>query len=335
MVTIAVDAMSGDHGYAVIVPAVLKVLSSHPDLNIILVGQEGLLRGTFADKLKAYESRISIQHAEEVVQMDEAPSVALRGKKDSSMRVAINLVRDKQADACVSAGNTGALMAMSRFVLRMIDGIDRPAIISALPTIHDGRVYMLDLGANVDCNADHLLQFAVMGNVLVKVLEGIERPRVSLLSNGAEAIKGNDVVKLASDLISKHDEINYLGYCEGNDIFSGQMDLVVADGFVGNVALKTIEGTAKLVGEHLKSAFKSSLFGRVAGLLAMSSLNKLKRTIDPGRYNGATLLGLQGVVIKSHGNANVDAFANALKYAKQEAEAKLIDNLSEQVQQLL
>lgn len=336
MVTISVDAMSGDHGCAEVVPAVVEVLSKCADLNVILVGQEDVLRGLLANNLLKYASQLEIQHASEVVGMGDSPASALRTKKDSSMRVAVNLVKEKRADACVSAGNTGALIGMSRFVLRMIDGIDRPAIISAVPATGDAHFYLMDLGANVDCTANHLFQFAMMGNALVQILEGISNPKVALLSNGAEEeIKGNDVVKLAADMISKHEDINYIGYVEGNDMFVGKADLVVADGFVGNVALKASEGVAKLIASHMRAEFGSSFLGKLAAVLAQGTLQRLRKKIDPGRYNGATLLGLQGIVVKSHGNAKAKSFAKALMYAKKEAEANLVEVLSSRVHELM
>jgi len=326
---IALDAMGGDHGPEVTVAAAVDCLQSHPNLSLILVGLEPALREQLARFEQVPEERLKIHHASQVVTMDDPPSKALRNKRDSSMRVAINLVRDGEADACVSAGNTGALMATARFVLKTIPGIDRPAIIVSLPSAH-GHTHILDMGANVDCSAEHLLQFAVMGYELVQAVENKEAPRVGLLNIGEEEIKGNEQVKQAYRLLSDS-YLNFIGYVEGDDIFSGEVDIVVTDGFVGNVALKSIEGFARLLGQSLKDAFQLNWYTKLVGLLAVPVLKPFKRRFDPRRYNGATLLGLRGVVIKSHGNADRKSFANAIHMAMIEIDKAVPERISEQV----
>lgn len=315
--TIALDAMGGDHGPDVTVPAALDSLKQNPDLRIILVGDEAELSQRLSAS-RGLSERLSVHHASERVEMDDSPAKALRNKKDSSMRVALNLVNEGVADACVSAGNTGALMAIARFVLKTIPGIDRPAIISAVPSRH-GHTHMLDLGANVDCTAEHLYQFAVMGYELVRAVENLDRPRVGLLNIGEEEIKGNDQVKQAYKLLSGS-YLNFVGYVEGDDIYLGDVDIVVADGFVGNISLKTCEGVAKLISEAMKQSFKRNLFTKISGLLAMSALSGFRKRFDPRQYNGASFLGLRGIVIKSHGNADQVAFANAIRMAVLEVE---------------
>ncbi|MDO9214786.1 MAG: phosphate acyltransferase PlsX [Methylococcales bacterium] len=333
--TISIDAMGGDHGTKVTIPASLDCLKNNPDLTLILVGDEAVLKPLLAQELVAYSGRLSIQHASQCVEMHESPAKVLKNKKDSSMRVAINLVRDGVADACVSAGNTGALMATARFVLKMIPGIDRPAIISTLPSIH-GHTHVLDLGANVDCTAEHLFQFAVMGNELVKAVEGIDNPRVGLLNIGEEDMKGNEQVKSAAKLLGLS-TLNYIGYVEGDSLNAGsvQVDLIVADGFVGNVALKSIEGAAKMIGFALKEAFSKNYLTKLAGLLAYPVLKSFKKRIDPRLYNGASFLGLRGLVIKSHGGADVLAFKTAIQLAEVEVKQDVIRKISEQVEKTL
>jgi glycerol-3-phosphate acyltransferase PlsX len=261
--------------------------------------------------------------------MDELPSKALRGKKDSSMRVAIDLVKQGEADACVSAGNTGALMATARFVLKTLPHIDRPAIITAIPALN-GQTHMLDLGANVDCSAEHLFQFAVMGSELVRAVQGLPAPRVGLLNIGAEEIKGNDQVRAAHELLAAS-SLNYVGYVEGDDIYIGDVDVVVSDGFVGNVALKASEGVAKLIAQMLKRRFSRNLLSRLAGLLALPVLRSFRADVDPRRYNGASLLGLRGIVIKSHGGADAVAFEHALQIADQEIRSRVIARIEREV----
>lgn len=319
--TIALDAMSGDVGPDVVVPAALTVLSSKARLNLILVGQEDLLSAKLASLKARGRPELTIRHASQTVGMDELPSQALRLKKDSSMRVAIDMVKRGEADACVSAGNTGALMAIARFVLKTLPGIDRPAICTTLPSLH-GHTHVLDLGANVDSKAGHLLQFAIMGSVLATAVDNLSKPRVGLLNIGAEEIKGNEQVKTAATLLAASD-LNYIGFVEGDDIFLKPVDVVVCDGFVGNVALKTIEGVAKLIRHFMQMEFKKNPLTRLVGLMALPVLRSFGRKIDPRRYNGASLLGLQGIVIKSHGSADVLSFANAIQIAMLEVEKSI------------
>jgi glycerol-3-phosphate acyltransferase PlsX len=330
---IAIDAMGGDHGPVVTVPAALSALKSHKKLELIMVGDEQVLADELARHGAATGQRLSLHHASQVVGMDEKPSQALRGKKDSSMRVALELVKAGRAQACISAGNTGALMATARFVLKTLTGIDRPAIIATLPTIR-GHSRMLDLGANVDSPADVLYQFALMGSVLTSAVDNIACPTVGLLNIGEEEMKGNEQVKAAAALLATSG-LNYVGFVEGDDIYKGTVDVVVADGFVGNVALKTSEGLAKMVSHYMKQEFKRSLFTRLAGLVAMPVLNAFKNRIDPRVYNGATLVGLRGIVIKSHGSADIFAFNNAIREAVLEVEKNVPVLISEELGKLL
>jgi glycerol-3-phosphate acyltransferase PlsX len=328
--TIALDAMGGDHGPSVIVPAALDSLAHDPSLHLILVGDETVLNQHLGAASAPVPDRLRIWHASEVVEMHEAPSKALRNKKDSSMRVAINLVKEGEAAACVSAGNTGALMAIARFVLKTIPGIDRPAIIAAVPSVK-GHTHVLDLGANVDCSAEHLFQFAVMGYELVRAVEDNDRPRVGLLNIGEEDIKGNEQVKQAARLLADS-HINFIGYVEGNDLYMGDVDIVVTDGFVGNVALKTSEGIVKMFAHFLKQSFARNLFTQMAGAVAFPVLKDFKTRLDPRRYNGASLLGLRGIVIKSHGNADRLAFASAIDIAAKEVAKAVPTRIGERVE---
>lgn len=325
--TIAVDCMGGDHGPVVTVPAALQFIQSHPKARLILVGQQESLVSVLGEH--AFGDRIEIQHASEIVGMDEGPALALRNKKDSSMRVAINLVKAGRANACVSAGNTGALMAISRFVLKMLPAIDRPAICSILPSLK-GHTYMLDLGANVDCSADHLLQFGIMGSTLVSVIEHKSHPSVGLLNIGEEDIKGNEVVKQAGELL-KASGLNFIGNVEGDGIYMHDVDVIVCDGFVGNVALKTSEGLARMISLFIREEFSRHWLTKFAALFAMPVLNRFKKRVDPGRYNGAVLLGLKGVSVKSHGSADVDSFANAIARAYEAAANDLIAQTTEKL----
>ncbi len=333
--TISIDAMGGDNGPEVTIPASLDCLKQNSELKLILVGDEATIKSLLPNDLSDVQNRLTIQHASQRVEMDESPSKALKNKKDSSMRVAINLVKDGQADACVSAGNTGALMATARFVLKMIPGIDRPAIISTLPSVH-GHTHVLDLGANVDCDAEHLFQFAIMGNELVKAVEGIENPKVGLLNIGEEDTKGNEQVKAAARLLEASN-LNYVGYVEGNSLNAGpiKVDLIVTDGFVGNVALKSIEGAAKMIGTSLKEAFSKNIFTKLAAIVAYPVLKSFKQRIDPRLHNGASFLGLKGLVIKSHGGADRLAFKTAIQLAIVEAQQDVIKKISEQVEKTL
>lgn len=328
--TIALDAMGGDHGPSVVIPAAMQVLSETSDLNIILVGDEDVLNKQLSSQKYSSDSRIIVHHASERVEMDEKPSVALRTKKDSSMRVAINLVKDGQAQACVSAGNTGALMATARFVLKTLPGIDRPAIITTLPTM-TGHTHMLDLGANVDTSAENLYEFAVMGSVLTSAVENINSPTIGLLNIGEEEVKGNERVKEAARLLA-NSNLNYIGFIEGDDIYKGTVDVVVCDGFVGNVSLKTTEGVAKMISHFMKEEFGKNLFTKLAALMAMPVLKSLKGKIDPRQYNGASFVGLQGIVIKSHGGADDVAYASAIREAIVEVKKNVPERISKHVE---
>ncbi|MDR0528676.1 MAG: phosphate acyltransferase PlsX [Zoogloeaceae bacterium] len=324
--TIAVDCMGGDHGPKVTVPAAQIFLRAHPEARALLVGREELVRPFWLRMTEAARERSEIVHAEEVVAMDESPTLALKNKKKSSMRFALNLVKEERAAASVSAGNTGALMAMSRFVLKMLPGIDRPAICPVMPT-RTGHVYMLDLGANVDCGAEHLLQFGVMGAMLASALDHKERPRVGLLNIGEEETKGNEVVKEAADLL-RASGLNFIGNVEGDGIYAGQADVVVCDGFVGNVALKTSEGLARMLADALKQEFTRNPLTRVMGLVAWPVLRRFKARFDPRQYNGASLLGLKGLSVKSHGSADPAAFAYALARAYDAAGNDVVARIS-------
>ncbi len=331
--TIALDAMGGDHGASIVVPAALKALKKNAGLKLILVGDEKQVSAVLKEHKAGVCDRLSIRHASQVVSMDELPSQALRGKKDSSMRVAINLVKEGHAQACVSAGNTGALMATARFVLKTLPGIDRPAICTTLPTVK-GHVYVLDLGANVDSSAEHLLEFAVMGSVLASAIDEKETPTVGLLNIGEEEIKGNERVKEAARLLADS-KLNYIGNIEGDGIFLDAADVVVCDGFVGNVMLKTTEGVAKMLSHFMKQEFKKNPFTMLAGLIALPVLKAFKRRIDPREYNGASLVGLQGIVIKSHGGADALAFSNAIHEAVQEVDKNVPQRISQQLEAIL
>lgn len=323
MITLAVDCMGGDHGPSVTLPACADFLDRHPEAELILVGRPEAL----ADFQHPRAKKVA---ASEVVEMDDPLEVALRKKKDSSMRVAIQQVKDGVAQGAVSAGNTGALMAISRYLLKTLDGIERPAIAAQMPNATGGATTMLDLGANVDCSEQHLLQFAVMGSALVTVLQGVESPSVGLLNIGEEVIKGNEVIKKAGELFrsaAKTGDLNFVGNVEGNDIFKGVVDIVVCDGFVGNVALKTSEGLAAMIVGFLKAEFSRNIFTKMAAIVSISVLNALKRRVDHRRYNGAALLGLRGLVFKSHGSADAVAFGNALNRAYDAAHNKLLERV--------
>ena len=322
--------MGGDHGPSVTIPAALSFLKQQPEAELILVGPEELLRAELKKHHADANPRLSVKHASEVVAMDDPVEVALRRKKDSSMRVAVELVKDGTANASVSAGNTGALMAVSRYVLKTMAGVDRPAICSILPNQKNGPTYMLDLGANVDCSPHHLHQFAIMGSVLFSAMEGVAKPTIGLLNVGTEEIKGNDVVKETAVLLRADHErgsLNFYGNVEGNDIFKGTTNVVVCDGFVGNVTLKAIEGLSR----YMKSVFKSSLLSMLGALIARGALKKL----NPERYNGAGLLGLKGLVFKSHGGANAYAFEWAIKRAFDAAKYNVQEQLSTMIAELM
>ena len=327
--------MGGDFGPSVTVPAALLALKNTPDINLILVGDEQRLREHLAQLGHAeLPPKLALKHASQSVLMDDLPSHALRNKKDSSMRVAINMVKEGVADACVSAGNTGALMATARFVLKMIPGVERPALIVPLPNSAGQITFMLDLGANIDVSSEVLMEFAVMGSILCNVVENVDNPRVGLLNIGAEEIKGNEIIKEAARLVADT-SLNYVGFVEGDDIYNGRVDVVVSDGFVGNVSLKTTEGVAKMIRQFLSEEFKRNILTKLAGLIAMPVLKALKNRIDPRSYNGSSLLGLQGVVVKSHGGADALALANAIKVAKLEREKNVPELIGRELESIL
>jgi glycerol-3-phosphate acyltransferase PlsX len=328
-VTLAVDCMGGDHGPHVTVPAALRFLDHTDDSVIVLVGLRDAIAAELRAKHRDTGPRLRIHPASQVVAMDEPPAAALKRKKDSSMRVAINLVKTGEAHACVSAGNTGALMATARFVLKTLPGIERPAIASVLPTMH-GSTCMLDLGANVDCTPLHLLQFGVMGASLSAALGHKERPTVGLLNIGEEDIKGNEVVRQAAVLL-RQSGLNFHGNIEGDDIYKGVVDVVVCDGFVGNVALKTSEGLAQMLGTYLRQEFKRNLFTRFCGLVALPVINAFKKRVDHRQFNGASLLGLRGIVVKSHGSADSFAFECALRRAYEEVGEGVLRRISDRL----
>ncbi|NQZ10708.1 MAG: phosphate acyltransferase PlsX [Algicola sp.] len=331
--TISLDMMGGDYGPRSTIPAAVAAISQHPQLHLILCGNSALLQSELSKRGVADHPQLTIKHCEQVVNMDEKPAGALRAKKDSSMRVALNLVHSGEAMACVSSGNTGALLAMAHYVLKMLPGIERPALIATLPTNGPRPVYLLDMGANISCSAQVLFQFAVMGSVIAEAVEQLESPRVALLNMGEEAIKGSDQVKQAAQLLSETDKINYVGYIEGSDIFSGKVDVIVCEGFVGNVALKTCEGIAQLIIGKLQSSLNQSILTRLLGFMLMPALKKLYNGVNPDHYNGASLIGLGGIVVKSHGNASDVAFLNAINEAVCEVErqvpAKIKDKLAQ------
>lgn len=332
-VTIALDVMGGDHGADSVLPAAVSQLQADPSLRLILVGDESLIRERLKGLGSLSEDRMVVHHASEQIEMGEPPMQALRGKPDSSMRVGLNLLRDGEAQAFVSAGNTGALVALSHFVVRMLPGIDRPAIQSTVPAL-SGHTHVLDLGGNVDSRAEHLLQFAVMGSVLAQELDDNPRPRVGLLNVGEENIKGNRQVQ-AADALLRESRLNYIGYVEGDDIYCGDVDVVVCDGFVGNISLKTTEGVARMLITFLKEEFKRNLYRRSAMALSAPILKGFRRLFDPRRYNGASLLGLRHVVIKSHGSADAFAFEQAIIRARQEARRDLPMRIDQNIDTLL
>ncbi len=327
-VTVAIDCMGGDHGPDVTVQAALDFVKMHDDVHVLLVGIESrlcpLLEGVS-------NPRVSFRHASEIVEMDESPALAIRNKKDSSMRVAIDLVKSGEADACVSAGNTGALMAISRFVLKMLPGIDRPAICGVLPTVN-GHVHVLDLGANVDCSPEHLLQFGIMGASLVGAIEHKDRPSVGILNIGEEDIKGNDVVKRAAELL-KDSGLNFVGNVEGDGLYKRAPDVIFCDGFVGNVALKASEGLAQMLATFLRQEFGRNILTKLIAILAIPVLRHFKRRVDHRRYNGARVLGLKGIVVKSHGSADAFSFRNALERAADIVRGGVLTRISERVAQ--
>lgn len=329
--------MGGDFGPEVVLPAAVQVIKKHKNVAIILVGDEAVLKAqaeqSGIDLTGALAGRIEIQHASQVVEMHDEPALAIRKKKDSSMRVAIDLVKEGRAQAAVSAGNTGALMGAAKFVLKTVPGIDRPAICTTIPST-TGHTHMLDLGANVDCSGENLCQFAIMGSVLAEAVDNVERPRVGLLNIGSEAMKGNALVKEA-DALLVNAPINYIGFVEGDDIYNGSVDVVVCDGFVGNVSLKTSEGVAKMISHFMKEEFTRSWYNKIAAIIAMPVLKAFRNRIDPRAYNGASMLGLNGIVIKSHGGTDIFGFANAIEIAVLEVEKTVPQHIRSRMEPLL
>ena len=330
-IKVSIDASGGDFGLPVTINAGINALKIYDDLLVNFVGdQTGIEKELNNNSLYSkFTSRIVITHASEVINMDDSPSVALRHKKDSSMRVAINLVKNGEADACVSAGNTGALMSIARFVLKTISGVDRPAIMSAVPTLN-GPTHVLDLGANIDSKPSTLLQFAIMGSIAVQNTENIDRPSVGLLNVGTEELKGNDKSQETSELL-KNSSLNYIGFVEGDDIYKGNVDVIVCDGFEGNIALKASEGVAKMFSFFIKKSFTKNIFTKLVAIIAKPVMRDFKSKVDPGKYNGASLLGLRGVVVKSHGNATIEGFAYAIQQAVREAENAVPELIREKV----
>jgi len=325
--------MSGDSGPRCIVPACLASLAEFPSLHLVLVGQAPLLEELIARHPRTDRARLSVVHAEDVIAMDERPAQALRSMADSSMRVALELLCEGKVQACVSAGNTGALMALSRHLLKTLPGIDRPAMFAALPT-ERGVCHLLDLGANVDCSAEHLYQFAVMGSVAAEAL-GVERPRVALLNVGTEEVKGNQQVKLAAALLQQAEGINYIGFVEGDGLYRGEADVVVCDGFVGNILLKASEGLATMIAAEVEAQFRRTLGSRLIGLMALPFLRRLQARLAPARRNGASFLGVQGIVVKSHGAAGVEEFCSAIRRAQAEVRENLPQRLHRRLEALL
>lgn len=337
--TIAIDAMGGDHGPEVTVPAALNFLrqSQNDDIRVILVGIEDKIRPFIQENngdVFVVNQKLIIHHASEIVAMDEPPASALKKKKDSSMRVSIDLVKQGVAAAAVSAGNTGALMATARFVLKMIPGINRPAICTQLPTKNrDHNVFMLDLGANVDSTPETLLQFATMGSVLAKLTNSIPEPRIGLLNVGEEDIKGNEKVKSAAKLINQS-SLNYIGYLEGDELYDDKAHVIVCDGFEGNISLKTSEGTAAFIAQTLSEEFKRNVFTKLLGLMALPVIKAVKKRLDPRVYNGATLIGLNGTVIKSHGGTDQLGFLHAINEAAKEARLNLTSHIAKEIEDI-
>lgn len=326
--------MGGDQGPHILLSAALDAVECLPQLHLILCGDQEKISSFLSSKNALDHTRIEIEHCEEVVTMEDSPSIAVRSKKQSSMRRALDLVNNKQAAACVSAGNTGALFAMAHFVLKTLPGVERPALITALPTRKDDEhVFMLDLGANVFCDSDVLYQFGVMGSVLAEQVDNIDKPRVALLNMGEEEIKGSDHIKLAASKLQQNPELNYIGFIEGNDIFSNKADVIVCDGFVGNVALKTCEGVARLVYDKLRMIIEKHPIVKFTGKLFIPTLKKWLKSMNPDQYNGASLIGLRGIVVKSHGNASSKAFFAAIMEAVKETERQVPEEIKQKLEQ--
>lgn len=334
--TISLDIMGGDKGPLITIPAAIMAIKQLPHLHLILCGDETVISQELAKHNLLEHPQLSICHSTDDVEMDELPASALRNKKHSSMRKSIDLVKENKAQACVSAGNTGALFAIAHYVLKMLPGVERPALISALPTHDDSKhVFMLDLGANVFCDSNVLYQFAIMGAVLAEEVDGIERPKVALLNMGTENIKGSDHIKYTAAQLTNNSHINYIGFVEGNDILSNKADVIVCDGFVGNVALKTCEGVALMVYSKFKTVLSQHLFTRLLGRFFASTIKKLFKSLNPDQYNGASLIGLQGIVVKSHGNASSLAFLAAIMEAVKEVERQVPEKIRKKLEQSL
>jgi phosphate acyltransferase len=334
--TIALDVMGGDQGPHVTLSAAMLAVENFPDLHLLLCGDENVIVETLSKKQFYPHPRITVFPTTQVVEMDDKPIYALRNKKQSSMRKALDLVHDGQAQACVSAGNTGALFSMAHFVLKTLPGVERPALISALPSNKPNQhVFMLDLGANVFCDSSVLYQFAIMGSVMAKEVDGIENPKVALLNMGEEDNKGSDHIKQTASYLLANDDINYIGFIEGNDIFTNKADVIVCDGFVGNVALKTCEGVARMVYTQLQEIIKKHFLAQIIGKLLSSTIKKLFKPMNPDQYNGASLIGLRGIVVKSHGNANVTAFYTAIVEAVTEVERQVPTKIKDKLEHSL
>ncbi len=332
--TIALDVMGGDKGPLITIPSAILAVNQMPSLRLILCGDKSIIEHHLKQHSALTHPQLDICPASQVVTMCEKPSIALRTKKDSSMRKAIDLVHAGKAQACVSAGNTGALFTIAHIVLKTLSGIERPALLSALPTNNpNSNVFMLDLGANVFCDANVLYQFGIMGSVLAEAVDDIKHPRVALLNMGEEDIKGSDHIKLAASQLADNDEINYIGFIEGNDIFNNKADVIVCDGFVGNVALKTCEGVARLVFDKVKEVLDKNIFARLLGKILAPTLKKLFKSMNPDQYNGASLVGLRGIVVKSHGNANSKAFLAAIMEAVKEVERQVPQKIENKLEQ--
>jgi len=330
-IKVSIDASGGDFGFPVTVEAGIKALGIYQDLHLYFVGDEKSIQKELNKNSihSTFSDRIFITHASEVIDMSDSPSTALRHKKDSSMRVAINLIENGTVDACVSAGNTGALMAIARFILKTIEGVDRPAIMGSIPTVN-GHIHVLDLGANVDSKPETLLQFAIMGSIVVQNTENIPNPSIGLLNVGVEEMKGHNKIQGTAELL-KDSSLNYSGFVEGDDIFQGVVDVVVCDGFEGNIALKASEGVANMFSHLIKESFNKNLLTQLIAIFAKPVMSNFKSKVNPGQYNGASLLGLKGVVVKSHGNADVDSYFQAIKEAYLEAHAKITNKISKQL----
>jgi len=327
--------MGGDHGPPVILSAAVKAIQLHPNVHFALCGDETVIENGLSSLTSQERARVSVYHCDQVVEMGEVPTSALRNKKRSSMRKVIELVKDGDANACVSAGNTGALLTLSFYLLKTLSGIDRPALINMMPTTSHHNVFLLDLGANVNCTPEILFQYGVMGSVLAQEVSGIVSPRVALLNVGEEDIKGNAQVKSADQLFKDAPGINYIGYVEGDDIFTDHADVVVTDGFTGNVALKSSEGLAKLVINEVKRQSQRNLYTRILAKIAFPLLKSIYNSVNPDQYNGASLIGLRGIVIKSHGNASKDAFYYAIVKAMNEAKMQVPDKIKTKIETVL